>query len=84
MQPPRPEPGLVIHYEYLWRYKSEQGEERGLKRRPCAIVVPVTAESGEIETVVPPITRSEPAPAAEGIEIPRRVKEHLGLDSERS
>ncbi len=45
---PRPEPGLVIHYEYLWRHESARGEERGAKRRPCAIVVAVTTVSGEV------------------------------------
>jgi hypothetical protein len=81
---PPPEPGLVIHYEYLWRHESEKGEEYGRKCRPCAIVVAVTAESGDIETVVAPITHSEPVPPSEGIEIPRRVKQHLGLDDQRS
>ena len=38
---PRPEPGLVIHYEYLWRYESEE-TDRGSKRRPCAIIVAIT------------------------------------------
>jgi hypothetical protein len=78
---PRPEPGLVIHYEYLWRHEHERQEERGSKRRPCAIVVAV---AGTTETVVAPITHREPTPPSEGIEIPRRVKESLGLDSQRS
>jgi hypothetical protein len=81
---PPPTPGLVIHYEYLWRHESEQGEERGLKRRPCAIVVAVAAASGEIETVVAPITHSEPIRPSEGVEIPPRVKASLRLDSQRS
>jgi hypothetical protein len=81
---PRPEPGLVIRYEYLWRHESEQGEEHGAKRRPCAIIVAVTMSSGEIETVVAPITHSEPKPPAEGVELPRRVKRYLGLDDQRS
>jgi hypothetical protein len=80
----RPEPGLVIHYEYLWRYENERGDEGGAKRRPCAIIVAVTGETGEIETVVAPITHSEPRPPAEGIEIPLRVKRDLGLDDRRS
>jgi hypothetical protein len=81
---PRPEPGLVIHYEYLWRHESNQGEESGTKRRPCAIIIAVTGETGEVETVVAPITHSEPKAPAEGIEIPPRVKRHLGLDDQRS
>ncbi len=81
---PRPEPGLVIHYEYLWRHESDDGEEVGSKRRPCAVIVAVTGETGEIETVVAPITHREPRPPSEGLEIPPRVKRHLGLDDERS
>jgi hypothetical protein len=81
---PRPEPGLVIHYEYLRRHEDARGEERGAKRRPCAIVVAVTLNSGEIETIVAPITHLEPRPPAEGIELPRAVKRHLGLDEQRS
>lgn len=81
---PRPEPGLVIHYEYLWRYEKDRGDEAGEKRRPCAIIVAVTGETGEIETVVAPITHAEPRSPSEGIEIPGRVKQYLGLDTRRS
>jgi hypothetical protein len=81
---PRPEPGLVIHYEYLWRHESERGEETGVKKRPCAIIVAVTGETGEIETVVAPITHAKPKPPSEGIEIPPRVKQALRLDDDRS
>ncbi len=81
---PKPEPGLVIHYEYLWRHEHERGEERGEKRRPCAIVVAVSAAGGEVECVVAPITHREPRPPSEGIEIPPRVKLYLGLDDQRS
>lgn len=81
---PRPEPGLVIHYEYLWRPESEQGEERGAKRRPCAIVVAVADASGNTEAVVAPITHTRPVPPSEGVEIPLRVKAHLGLDDKPS
>lgn len=81
---PQPEPGLVIHYEYLWRYENAQGEERGAKRRPCAIVVAVTIASGEIQAIVAPITHTEPRPPSEGVELPPRVKQDLGLDTRRS
>jgi hypothetical protein len=81
---PRPEPGLVIHYEYLWQHEDEDGDEYGSKRRPCAIIVAVTGESGELETVVAPITHREPVPPSEGIEIPQKVKKYLGLDEKRS
>jgi hypothetical protein len=81
---PRPEPGLVIPYEYLWQDEAARRKEWGKKIRPCAIIVAVTGESGEIETVVAPITHLEPTPPSEGIEIPLRVKKQLGLDEQRS
>jgi hypothetical protein len=81
---PRPQPGLVIHYDYLWRHEHAEGSEYGRKRRPCAIVVAVTDKAGLVETTVAPITHTEPKPPSEGIEIPATVKRHLGLDHSRS
>lgn len=78
---PRPEPGLVIHYEYLWRHEHEASFSQGEKRRPCAIIVAVTTENGATETVVAPITHRRPTPPSVGIEIPLKVKRHLGLDN---
>lgn len=81
---PTPEPGRVIHYEYLWRHEYEAGEEEGSKQRPCAIIVAVTDSEGKTETVVAPITHRRPVPPSIGIEIPPRVKSHLGLDDKPS
>src|SRR3954452_19585873 len=81
---PRPTPGLVIHYEYLWRYEVDNGNESGDKVRPCALVIAVSSVSGDITTVVAPITHRILTPPSEGIEIPRRVKQSLGLDQHRS
>lgn len=36
---PRPEPGLVVSYAYLWRHEHNRGLEEGLKVRPCAVVL---------------------------------------------
>jgi hypothetical protein len=81
---PKPEAGLVIRYEYLWRNEVAAGADTGTKQRPCAIVVAVTNAAGITSVVVAPITHIEPMPPARGIEIPPRVKRHLGLDAERS
>ena len=67
---PKPQPGLVIAYEYLWRH--EAGRDHGSKVRPCAIVVAVENKSGATEVVVAPITHLEPMPPSQGIEIPPR------------
>jgi hypothetical protein len=36
---PRPEPGLVLSYAYLWRHEDNRGLEEGLKARPCAVLL---------------------------------------------
>lgn len=82
---PRPEVGLVVSYSYLWREEAEQGHTEGRKVRPCAIVLSVIEAEGRAPTVVVvPITHSPPADPARGVEIPARVKQHLGLDEQRS
>lgn len=96
---PEPQGGLVISYAYLWRHESEAGQIEGVKNRPCAIVLVVrregaipargsdaTAKPPETLTIVTvaPITHTPPHDPAAAIEIPARVKQHLGLDSERS
>ena len=84
MRTPRPIPGLVIHYGFLWRREASGGQEEGRKDRPCAVilVVPV-AESGS-QVVVLPVTHTPPTDPATAVEIPLGVKANLKLDSERS
>jgi hypothetical protein len=84
MAVPRPEPGLVISYDYLWRHQPEAGLEEGVKTRPSAIVVAVHKTDGAIEMVVAPITHRCPSRPQKGIELPAAVKQHLGLDDRRS
>jgi hypothetical protein len=40
---PEPVPGLVIGYAYLWRDEAPRGQDKGLKDRPCVIVLAVQA-----------------------------------------
>lgn len=81
---PRPEPGLVIQFDYLWRHEHEAGREEGSKSRPCLIIAVTETEGGRAEVVVAPITHVAPARPTASVEIPPRVKHHLGLDDERS
>jgi hypothetical protein len=83
---PEPQPGLVISYSYLWSEESEQGLVEGRKDRPCAIIVAIEQpENGQRKRVaVVPITHTPPHDPAIAMEIPLRVKEHLGLDADRS
>ena len=85
---PEPRVGLVVSYSYLWSEEAEQGLVEGKKDRPCAIILavdepaPNTAQRKQV--AVSPITHSPPRDMSVAVEIPPRVKEHLGLDSERS
>jgi hypothetical protein len=84
---PEPEAGLVISYSYLWKEEEEErGQTEGRKDRPCAIVLavddPDPKADGRTQVAVAPITHSPPHDPNVAVEIPLRVKEHLGLDSE--
>jgi hypothetical protein len=81
---PEPESGLVISYSYLWRNEYEAEKVEGLKNRPCAIILVVKNEDESKKVTVAPITHTPPANPDLAIEIPAKVKSHLGLDSERS
>lgn len=84
MSLPKPEPGLVIRYSYLWLREHRDGREEGAKDRPCAIILAAPDTDGEIQVVVVPITHNRPDNLDAALELPRAVKHHLGLDAERS
>jgi hypothetical protein len=82
---PTPEPGLVISYAYVWDYEAQGGQEEGRKDRPCVIALAVERQpGGETLVTVLPVTHRPPDIAAEAVEIPRAVKQQLGLDDDRS
>jgi hypothetical protein len=82
---PEPEPGLVISYAYLWHHEHRGGQEEGRKDRPCVIVLTTErASDGPTVVTVLPVTSRVPDNAAAAIEIPRAIKNMLGLDAQRS
>ena len=81
---PKPEAGLVIRYSYLWLREHREGREEGTKDRPCAIVLALHNHEGETQVLVVPVTHSPPGNSATALELPTVVKQHLGLDAERS
>ena len=81
---PEPEAGLVISYSYLWSNEYRQGKVEGVKNRPCAIILVVENENLGKKVTVAPITHSEPLDLNAALEIPPKLKAHLGLDTERS
>jgi len=84
MSLPKPEPGLVIRYSYLWLHEHREGREDGIKDRPCAIILATHNHEGQTGVLVVPITHSQPINLAEALELPPPLKRHLGLDAERS
>jgi len=81
MNLPVPRPGMVIRYGFLW--SNERAAEAG-KDRPCAIVVAARLEaSGDIRTIVAPITHRPPDDPTASIEIPATTCRSLGLDGGR-
>jgi len=81
---PAPELGLVVSYAYLWNSEFEEGQEEGIKDRPCALVLSSQNEGGNTIVAVVPVTHSPPQRPEEAVEIPAVVKRHLGLDEARS
>jgi hypothetical protein len=70
MSLPVPRPGLVIRYSYLWAREADQGQEEGVKDRPCAVVLVVFDEPDRPRVRVLPITHTAPADPRDGLEIP--------------
>ena len=82
---PDPEPGLVVHFNYLWSSEFDRGRQEARYPRPCAIVLSYrrTADGATI-ALLAPVTHSEPRVGDRAIEIPQAVKKQLGLDDLRS
>lgn len=81
---PVPVPGLVIRYSYLWASQYAQGQEEGVKDRPCAIVLATADDAGGQVVTVLPISHTPPTNPLFAVELPAAVKRRLKLDDERS
>ena len=82
---PDAEPGLIVHFNYLWSNEYDRGRQEARYPRPCAIVLSFrrTADGATV-VLLAPITHSEPRSGDRAVEIPQAVKKHLGLDDLRS
>lgn len=76
---PEPKPGLVVRYDYLWSRQAAAGREAGKERPPCLVAASDPAARPRF-VVLLPITHSPPAGDTVGVEVPRRVREALGID----
>lgn len=81
---PRPEPGLVISYLYLWNSEHQTGREDGAKVRPCVVIIAVRDDGGRPWVTVAPVTHTAPSVLGQAVEIPPATKQRLGLDDARS
>lgn len=81
---PAPQPGLVVSYSFLWPDEAAEGRESGAKDRPCAVVLTMQKQDGDIAVLVAPITHAPPADPALAVELPAATKKRLGLDEQRS
>ena len=85
MSLPKPLPGLVVRYRYLWAGDAARGREEGDKERPAAVVMAVDAPGiSATRVLVLPITHSAPMKGTEALEIPASVCRSAGLDAVRS
>lgn len=80
MIPERPEVGLVFRYAFLWRHEAARGQIEGAKDRP-ALVLALVIEADQV--LAAPITTKPPEDPEAAIEIPERVRRHIGLDADR-
>ncbi len=85
MAVPDPEPGLVVHFDYLWSRERGKGLDEARYPRPCAVVLSYRrSKDGSLIVLLAPITHTEPGLGDAAVEVPPAVKTHLGLDEARS
>lgn len=81
--PPRPPVGCLVAYEFLWRSQSQYRED-GFKVYPAAIVFSRDQGDNEILTYALGMSHSPPSDAQRAVEVPIKLKRHLGLDDSPS
>lgn len=78
---PKPEPGLVVRYDYLWAREAAKGLRHGKERPACLIVTYERGDAG-VDAILVAITHSRPTGDTVGVEIPPSVRKLLNLDDE--
>ena len=82
--PRTPFPGLIVRYAFLWSDEAHAGRTEARKDRPCVVVLALQREADQrLRVRVAPIA---PAPRHpdRAVEVPQKVKRHLGLDADAS
>jgi hypothetical protein len=75
---------LVVRYGYLWRGEADARREHAAKDRPACIVAAAARRASGTAVVLLPITHARPRVGVAAVELPARVRAHLGLDATRS
>lgn len=78
-----PKPTDVLSYAYLWHSEALKGREEGVKDRPVVVVVAITTGDDRTDVIVVPVTTRPPRSGDSVVEIPERVRRHLGLTADR-
>jgi PemK-like, MazF-like toxin of type II toxin-antitoxin system len=79
-----PKIGFVIRYVYDWSENDILRTMQSEKERPAVIILSIRRNEDIFVVRVAPITHREPQDLSRAIELPRAIKERLGLDGERS
>src|SRR5687767_9763962 len=74
-----PRPTDVIAYAYLWHREAQEGRDEGVKDRPVVVVVALEERPHGTQLLVVPVTTQSPREGDAALEIPARVRQHLGL-----
>src|SRR6185295_14326705 len=78
-----PRPTDVLDYSYLWHREVAAGREEGVKVRPVVVVVAIEKRPHGTQLLVVPVTTRPPRQGDVTVEMPSRVRQHLGLGEER-
>ncbi|WP_271609892.1 MULTISPECIES: hypothetical protein [unclassified Bradyrhizobium] len=81
--PNEPPIGNLIAYEYLWLSQSADRDD-GEKTYPCAVIFAKRTVLGHALAYVAAISHKPPISTERAVEVPKKLKRHLGLDEEPS
>jgi PemK-like, MazF-like toxin of type II toxin-antitoxin system len=79
-----PQPTDVLSYVYLWAWEAEAGRDEGSKERPVVVILATQQRPHGLEILVAPLTTRPPRSGTAAVEMPQRVRNHLGLGDSRS
>lgn len=67
----------------MWHREAEEGRGEGVKDRPVVVVVAIEKREHGTQLLVVPVTTRPPRQGDAAVEMPPRVREHLGLGTDR-